>query len=89
MKNIYQNISNLNRQEIISIVSGLKNKNVEELNQIEKQIITIFYAYQIIIIQLMYIITLYHKFLPIIKTYIWFEQKYKNIKNFFVDYFYY
>ena len=37
MKNIYQYISNLNRQEIISIVYGLKNKNVEELNQIEKQ----------------------------------------------------
>jgi len=86
-KSLLNKVDNLNITEIKTIIKGLKKKNYEQLNQIEKQLIIIFYAYQIQFIQIIYIMTFYYKFLPIVKTYIWFENKYINIKNYLFSFF--
>tara|TARA_A100001015_G_scaffold280955_1_gene343729 strand:+ start:166 stop:438 length:273 start_codon:yes stop_codon:yes gene_type:complete len=77
----------LNINNIKSIINGLKNKNSEQLDDVEKQLITIFYAYQLQVIQMIYILYFYHKFLPLIKTYLWIEHKYKKIKIYFFSFF--
>ena len=59
-------VENLDIEEIKSIINSLKNKNPDDLNQVEIQLISIFYAYQIQVVQMIYIMMFYYKFLPII-----------------------
>ena len=80
-------VENLNIEEIKLIIDGLKNKNPEDLNQVEIQLISIFYAYQLKVVQIIYIMLFYNKFLPIIKTFIWIDNKYQKIKNYLFSFF--
>ncbi len=82
-----KNNLSLNIEEIKPIINCLKNKNPKELNDVEKQLINIFYAYQLQVIQIIYIIMFYHNFLPLIKTYIWIDNKYQKIKNYLSSFF--
>ena len=80
-------VENLNIEEIKSIINSLKNKNPDDLNQVEIQLISIFYAYQLQVVQMIYIMMFYNKFLPIIKSYIWIDNKYQKIKNYLFSFF--
>ena len=80
-------VENLDIEEIKSIINSLKNKNPDDLNQVEIQLISIFYAYQLQVVQMIYIMMFYNKFLPIIKSYIWIDNKYQKIKNYLFNFF--
>ena len=80
-------VENLDIEEIKSIINSLKNKNPDDLNQVEIQLISIFYAYQLQVVQMIYIMMFYNKFLPIIKSYIWNDNKYQKIKNYLFSFF--
>ena len=80
-------VENLDIEEIKSIINSLKNKNPDDLNQVEIQLISIFYAYQLQVVQMIYIMMFYNKFLPIIKSYIWIDNKYQKIKNYLFSFF--
>lgn len=86
--NLYLNkVENLNIEEIKSIIDALKNKNPEDLNEVDIQLISIFYAYQLQLVKIIYIMMFYNKFMPIIKSYIWIDNKYQKIKNYLFSFF--
>ena len=84
-----EKINKLEIEDIIKIIDGLQYKKPEELNQIEKDLVLIFKIYHTQIIKCIYIIILYHRFLPIINTCIWFENKYNAVKNYIHSLFYF
>ena len=80
-------LQKINIDKIKLIVDGLKNKNPEELNQTEIYLINIFNWYQMQLIQMIYILIMYQKYLPIIKSFIWIEKKYDAAKNYLLTFF--
>ena len=73
--------------QIKFIVNGLQNKNPKELNQNEIYLIYIFQWYQMQLIQMIYVLVMYQKYLPIIKSFIWIEKKYDVAKNYLLSFF--
>jgi hypothetical protein len=82
-------INKLEPLEIKKIINGLQYKKPHELNQIEKDLVYIFNIYHTQMIKFVYLIIIFHRYLPIFNTCIWFENKYNTIKNYIHSFFYF
>jgi hypothetical protein len=81
-------IEYLNSEIIKDILIGLKDKNVEELSDLEFKVLAIFYYYNLQLCYLLNFIYIYNKFYPFIKIFSYIDQKYQKIKNYLFNYFY-